>query len=148
MCIYWPLDFDIDLVKKKTSENPVFYVQYAHARVRGVFREVKERYGIDADKEDLVPYVKHLSSQEDLGLMKRCLYLKDVYEGVLNTFSPHLITYALLDLAKDFHHYYNHHRVMVEDKNTMLSRLALFKGVEITLKTAFEILGINAPERM
>lgn len=143
-----PLDFDIDLVKKKTSENPVFYVQYAHARVRGVFREVKERYGIDADKEDLVPYVKHLSSQEDLGLMKRCLYLKDVYEGVLNTFSPHLITYALLDLAKDFHHYYNHHRVMVEDKNTMLSRLALFKGVEITLKNAFEILGINAPERM
>ena len=82
-----PLDFDIDLVKKKTSENPVFYVQYAHARVRGVFREVKERYGIDADKEDLVPYVKHLSSQEDLGLMKRCLYLKDVYEGVLSTFS-------------------------------------------------------------
>jgi len=143
-----PLDFDIDLVKKKTSENPVFYVQYAHARVRGVFREVKERYDIDADKEDLVPYVKHLSSQEDLGLMKRCLYLKDVYEGVLSTFSPHLITYALLDLAKDFHHYYNHHRVMVEDKNTMLSRLALFKGVEITLKKAFEILGINAPERM
>jgi len=143
-----PLDFDIDLVKKKTSENPVFYVQYAHARVRGVFREVKERYGIDADKEDLVPYVKHLSSQEDLRLIKRCLYLKDVYEGVLSTFSPHLITYALLDLAKDFHHYYNHHRVMVEDKNTMLSRLALFKGVEITLKNAFEILGINAPERM
>lgn len=143
-----PLDFDIDLVKKKTSENPVFYVQYAHARVRGVFREVKERYGIDAGKEDLVPYVKHLSSQEDLRLIKRCLYLKDVYEGVLSTFSPHLITYALLDLAKDFHHYYNHHRVMVEDKNTMLSRLALFKGVEITLKNAFEILGINAPERM
>ena len=143
-----PLDFDIDLVKKKTSENPVFYVQYAHARVRGVFREVKERYGIDADKEALMPYVKHLSSQEDLRLIKRCLYLKDVYEGVLSTFSPHLITYALLDLAKDFHHYYNHHRVMVEDKNTMLSRLALFKGVEITLKNAFEILGINAPERM
>jgi len=143
-----PLDFDIDLVKKKTSENPVFYVQYAHARVRGVFREVKERYGIDADKEALMPYVKHLSSQEDLRLIKRCLYLKDVYEGVLSTVSPHLITYALLDLAKDFHHYYNHHRVMVEDKNTMLSRLALFKGVEITLKNAFEILGINAPERM
>jgi len=143
-----PLDFDIDLVKKKTSENPVFYVQYAHARVRGVFREVKERYGIDADKEALMPYVKHLSSQEDLRLIKRCLYLKDVYEGVLSTFSPHLITYDLLDLAKDFHHYYNHHRVMVEDKNTMLSRLALFKGVEITLKNAFEILGINAPERM
>ncbi len=143
-----PLDFDIDLVKKNTAENPVFYVQYAHARIRGVFREVKERYGIDADREDLLPYVQELNSREDLRIIKRCLYLRDIYESLLNTFSPHLITYALIDLAKDFHYYYNHHRVMVEDKNTMLSRLALLKGVEITLKTAFEILGIKAPERM
>ncbi len=143
-----PLDFDMDLVKKNTSENPVFYVQYAHARVRGVFREVKERYGIDPDREDLRDYVTHLSSEQDLRLMKRCLYMKDVYEGVLQTFSPHLITYALLELSKDFHHYYNHNRVMVEEKSLMLSRLALFKGVELTLRTAFELLGISAPERM
>ncbi|MCS6957038.1 MAG: arginine--tRNA ligase [Aquificaceae bacterium] len=143
-----PLDFDIDLVKKNTSENPVFYVQYAYARIRGVFREVKERYGIDPDKEDLKPWLKGLSSQEDYKLMKRCLYLKDVYEGVLNSLSPHLITYSLIQLAKDFHYYYNHNRVMVDDRNIMLSRLSLFKGVELTLKTAFEILGIKAPERM
>ncbi len=143
-----PLDFDMDLVKKNTSENPVFYVQYAHARVRGVFREVKERYGIDPDREDLRDYVTHLSSEQDLRLMKRCLYMKDVYEGVLQTFSPHLITYTLLELSKDFHHYYNHNRVMVEEKSLMLSRLALFKGVELTLRTAFELLGISAPERM
>ena len=143
-----PLDFDIDLVKKKSSENPVFYVQYAHARIRGVFREVKERYGIDADSSDLRPYIRELDSQEDIELIKKCLFLKDVYEGVLDSFSPHLITYSLIELAKDFHHYYNHHRVMVEDKKVMLSRLTLFKGVELTLKTAFEILGISAPERM
>ncbi|MCS6998154.1 MAG: arginine--tRNA ligase [Aquificaceae bacterium] len=142
-----PLDFDIDLVKRKTSENPVFYVQYAHARVRGVFREVKERYGLDVE-EDLTPYVEGLNSEEDLKLIKRCLGLRDVYEGVLQNLSPHLITYSLIELAKDFHHYYNHHRVMVEDRNLMLSRLALFKGVEITLKKAFEVLGIKAPERM
>ncbi|MFN3599162.1 MAG: arginine--tRNA ligase, partial [Aquificaceae bacterium] len=143
-----PLDFDIDLVKKKTSENPVFYVQYAYARIRGVIREVKERYHIDADKEDLIPYIEELKTKEDLRLTKRCLYLKDVYQGVLNTLSPHLITYALIDLAKDFHYYYNHNRVMVEDRKVMLSRLALFKGVEITLKSSFEILGIDAQERM
>ncbi|MCX8164572.1 MAG: arginine--tRNA ligase [Aquificaceae bacterium] len=142
-----PLDFDIDLVKKNTSENPVFYVQYAHARIRGVIREVRERYGLDADKEDLTPYAEALSAG-DLGLLKKCLRLKDVYEGVLQSLSPHLIPYSLLDLAKDFHHYYNHHRVMVDDRSLMLSRLALFKGVEITLKTAFDLLGIKAPERM
>lgn len=143
-----PLDFDIDLAKKNTTENPVFYVQYAHARVRGVFREVKERYGVDADTEEISPYVEYLNSDADLSLIKSCLYLKDVYEGVLHSFSPHLIPYALIDLAKDFHHYYNHNRVMVEDKNVMLSRLALLKGVELTLKTALEILGVSAPERM
>ncbi|QID33622.1 arginine--tRNA ligase [Pampinifervens florentissimum] len=142
-----PLDFDIDLVKKNTTENPVFYVQYAHARIRGVFREVKERYGIDPDKEDLRGYL-HGLSEEDLKLIKRCLYMKDTFEAVAKTFSPHLITYSLLELAREFHHYYNHHRVMVEDKNLMLLRLALFKGVEITLRTAFELLGIEAPERM
>jgi len=142
-----PLDFDIDLVKKNTTENPVFYVQYAYARIRGVFREVKERYGIDPDKEDLREYL-HGLSEEDLRLIKKCLYLKDTFEAVAKTFSPHLITYSLLELAKSFHYYYNHHRVMVEDKNLMLLRLALFKGVEITLRTAFELLGIEAPERM
>ncbi|MDW8096190.1 MAG: arginine--tRNA ligase, partial [Aquificaceae bacterium] len=143
-----PLDFDIDLVKRKTSENPVFYVQYAHARIRGVFREVKERYGFDADREDLTPYLNGLTSEEDIKLMKRSLQFKDIYEGVLHSFSPHTITYALLELSKDFHYYYNHNRVMVEDRNLMLSRLALFKGIETTLKTAFNLLGINAPERM
>ncbi len=142
-----PLDFDIDLVKKNTTENPVFYVQYAYARIRGVFREVKERYGIDPDKEDLREYL-HGLSEEDLRLTKKCLYLKDTFEAVAKTFSPHLITYSLLELAKSFHYYYNHHRVMVEDRNLMLLRLALFKGVEITLRTAFELLGIEAPERM
>lgn len=142
-----PLDFDIDLVKKNTTENPVFYVQYAYARIRGVFREVKERYGIDPDKEDLREYL-HGLSEEDLRLTKKCLYLKDTFEAVAKALSPHLITYSLLELAKDFHYYYNHHRVMVEDKSLMLLRLALFKGVEITLRTAFELLGIEAPERM
>lgn len=143
-----PLDFDIDLVKKKTTENPVFYVQYAHARIRGVFREVRERYQIDPDEEELLPHVSKLNSEEDLRIIRRCLHFKDVYGNILNTLSPHLITYNLIDLAKDFHYYYNHNRVMVEDREVMLSRLALFKGVEITLKSSFEILGIEAPERM
>ncbi|WPM31705.1 arginine--tRNA ligase [Hydrogenobacter sp. T-2] len=142
-----PLDFDIDLVKKNTTENPVFYVQYAYARIRGVFREVKERYCIDPDKEDLREYL-HGLSEEDLRLTKKCLYLKDTFEAVAKALSPHLITYSLLELAKDFHYYYNHHRVMVEDRKLMLLRLALFRGVEITLRTAFELLGIEAPERM
>ncbi|MCS7262758.1 MAG: arginine--tRNA ligase [Aquificaceae bacterium] len=143
-----PLDFDMDLVKRNTSENPVFYVQYAYARIRGVFREVRERYGLDPDQTDLTSHVEGLRLEEELKLVKKCLQMKDIYETVLQNLSPHLITYALLELSKDFHFYYNHHRVMVEDTNLMLSRLALLKGVEVTLKTAFDLLGIKAPERM
>ncbi|RMG99444.1 MAG: arginine--tRNA ligase, partial [Aquificota bacterium] len=143
-----PLDFDIDLVKKKSSENPVFYVQYAHARIRGVYREVKARYGIDPDKEDLSPFVEGLSLEEELKLIKRCLLLKDTYEQVAQTLSPHFIVYDLLELAKDFHYYYNHYRIVGEEEKTMRARLSLLKGVELTLKTAFDVLGISAPERM
>lgn len=143
-----PLDFDIELVKRKSSENPVFYVQYAHARIRGVYREVKARYGIDPDSEDLVPFVEGLSLEEELKLIKRCILLKDTYEQTAQTFSPHFIVYDLLELAKDFHYYYNHYRIVGEEEKTMMAKLSLLKGVELTLKTAFEVLGISAPERM
>ncbi|RMH79825.1 MAG: arginine--tRNA ligase [Acidobacteria bacterium] len=143
-----PLDFDLDLVKRNTSENPVFYVQYAHARIRGVFREVLSRYGVDADREELREYVDGLSLEQEIRLMKRCIMLKDTMQVVAESYSPHLITYALIELAKDFHNYYNHHRIMLENRDLMLSRLSLLKGVELSLKTALDILGVRAPDRM
>ncbi|MCI4458432.1 MAG: arginine--tRNA ligase [Thermocrinis sp.] len=143
-----PLDFDIDLVKQNTAENPVFYVQYAHARVRGVFREVRQRFDIDPDKESLTEYISHMKDQQGLELMKKLLFFKDTLKDAVLNLSPHLIVYDLLEIAKLFHNYYNHHRVMVEDKSVMMGRLSLLKGVEIGLKVGLNLIGVNAPERM
>lgn len=143
-----PLDFDIDLVKQNTAENPVFYVQYAHARVMGVFREVRQRFGIDPDKESLTEYTEHMKDQQGLELMKKLLFFKDTLRDAVLSLSPHLIVYDLLEIAKLFHNYYNHYRVMVEDKSLMMGRLSLLKGVEIGLKVGLNLIGVNAPERM
>ncbi len=89
-----------------------------------------------------------LSLEQEIRLMKRCIMLKDTMQVVAESYSPHLITYALIELAKDFHNYYNHHRIMLENRDLMLSRLSLLKGVELSLKTALDILGVRAPERM
>jgi arginyl-tRNA synthetase len=143
-----PLDFDIDLVKQNTAENPVFYVQYAHARVRGVFREARQRFGVDPDRESLTEYTEHMKDQQGLELMKKLLFFKDTLRDAVLSLSPHLIVYDLLEIAKLFHNYYNHHRVMVEDKSLMMGRLSLLKGVEIGLKVGLNLIGVNAPERM
>jgi arginyl-tRNA synthetase len=143
-----PLDFDIDLVKQNTAENPVFYVQYAYARVRGVFREVRQRFGIDPDEESLTEYTKHIKDQQGLELMKKLLFFKDTLKEAVLSLSPHLIVYDLLEIAKLFHNYYNHHRVIVEDRSLMMGRLSLLKGVEIGLKVGLNLIGVNAPERM
>jgi arginyl-tRNA synthetase len=143
-----PLDFDIELIKRKTSENPVFYVQYMHARIMGVFREVHTRYQMDIDKEYLQTFVPFLKESQEIKLIKRVLFLKDNIKEAVLRLHPHIITYELLDLAKDFHSYYNHYRVILEDRNTMLSRIALLKGIELSVKFGLKLMGVGAPDRM
>ncbi len=143
-----PLDFDIDIVKEKTSDNPVFYVQYAHARIMGVTREVKARYGIDVDNENLANYVQFLSQDVETKLMKKCLLFKDVLIDAAENLMPHIITYNLISLAKDFHNYYNHNRVLVDDKNLMKARLALFQGIGKVINYSLKLIGVEAPSRM
>jgi len=143
-----PLDFDVDLVKSNTAENPVFYVQYAHARIRGVFREVGNRFGIDTDNEKLEEWISLLTDSQGMELMKKALFFRDTLEDAALNLTPHIIVYDLLEISKLFHNYYNHHRVIVEDRSVMMGRLALLKGVEITLKAGLNLIGVNAPERM
>ena len=143
-----PLDFDVDAVKEKSSENPVFYVQYAHARICGVFREAKERAGVDPEKEDLEGYLNLLTKEEELKLMKKCLMMKDELKEVTLSRDPHLITYNLTDLASVFHRYYNHNRIINPDRELMLARLALLKGIRETLALSLKLIGVSAPERM
>ncbi len=143
-----PLDFDIDLIKKKTSENPVFYVQYMHARIMGVFREVNARFNMQIDRKELHNYVSFLKENQEIRLIKKVLLLKDHIKEAVLRLHPHIITYELLDLAKEFHNYYNHYRVILEDKNLMFARIALLKGIEISVKFALKLMGVSAPDRM
>ena len=143
-----PLDFDVDVVKEKSSDNPVFYVQYAHARISGVFREVKERLGLDPEKEDFSKFLDHLEEDIELKLMKKSLMMKDELIEVTLRRDPHLITYLLIDLAGLFHYYYNHYRIIGSEEGVMKGRLALLKGVRTAIGLSLKLIGVSAPERM
>ena len=143
-----PLDFDVDMVKEKSSENPVFYVQYAHARIAGVFREARERFGLDPEEEDLSGFLAHLNEDAEIRLMKKTLIMKDELVDITLRRDPHMITYLLMDMAGLFHHYYNHHRIIGSEENIMKGRLALLKGIRTTLRLSLKLIGVSAPERM
>lgn len=143
-----PLDFDVDLVKEKSSENPVFYVQYAHARISGVFREFRERFGKDPEEADLKGYLDRLTEDQEVRLIKKSLMLKDELIEITLTREPHVITYLLMDLASVFHNYYNHYRVIGGPEDIMLGRLALLKGIRTALRVGLKLIGVSAPESM
>ncbi|MDQ7083386.1 MAG: arginine--tRNA ligase [Aquificota bacterium] len=143
-----PLDFDADLVKEKSSENPVFYVQYAHARISGVFREFRERFRKDPEAMDLKGYLENLVEDPEMGLIRKTLLLKDELKEITLSRDPHLLTYFLMDLSSLFHNYYNHHRVIGAPEEVMLGRLALLKGVRTALRVGLKLIGVSAPERM
>jgi len=141
-----PLDFDVDKVKEKNSENPVFYVQYAHARISGIFREVRERFGIDPSAEDLSPFLDSLKEEIELRLMKKTLTMKDELIDLTLRRDPHLVTYLLMDLSKLLHYYYNHYRIIGSEN--MKAKIALLKGVRTGLRLGLKLIGVSAPERM
>ena len=141
------LDFDVDLAKSQTEENPVFYVQYAHARISSIFRTARER-GIplppDFGKVDLTP----LTLKEEMGLIKKALQFPDLIEGMARSLEPHRLTYYLQELAGAFHSYYNHYRVLVEDEGLRRARAALAKGVQVVIREGLRLLGVDAPHTM
>jgi len=143
-----PLEFDVELVKEKSSDNPVFYVQYAHARISGVFREFRERFGKEVQNEDLMEFLVFLKETDELTLLKKALLLKDELIDATLKRDPHLVTYALLDLASSFHRFYNRYRVVTSEEQTMFGRLALLKVIKESLKVGLKLIGVSAPERM
>jgi len=142
-----PLEFDIDKAKEESSENPVFYVQYAHARISGIFREVLNRKGFDAEVEfEFNPEL--LNSETELELIKHLASLRDELISIAQSREIHLLPNLAVELVKRFHYYYNHYRVMVDDEELMKARLALLKAVRTALRLIFHFIGISAPERM
>ncbi|MGD0795675.1 MAG: arginine--tRNA ligase [Dehalococcoidales bacterium] len=137
------MDFDMELAKKQSADNPVYYVQYAHARIASILRLAKERgvENIDGD-------VSLLATEPELTLIRRMLLLPEIVETVAQTLEPHHLTYYAQDLATVFHAFYKECRVVTEDKALTGARLKLVKAAKIVLGRTLNLMGMTAPDSM
>ena len=140
------LDFDIDLAKKQTDENTVFYVQYAHARICNVI-EFAKTSGIKEPELDTVNYAL-LASPEEAGLMRKIACFADTLQHAALNYDPHLVPKYIEELAQLYHSFYARHRVVSEDKELSAARLALCLGTRNIIRAGLEILGVTAPAKM
>jgi arginyl-tRNA synthetase len=137
------LDFDLDLAKSQSNENPVYYIQYAHARVCSVH----EQWGGAEDilrSADVAP----LAAEPENALLQRLMDYPEVVENAARDLAPHLIAFYLKELAGEFHSYYNATRVLVDAEPVKLARLALVTAVRQVLRNGLDLLGVSAPEKM
>ena len=140
------LEFDLDLAKEQSSENPVYYVQYAHARACSLFRQAAEE-GESLDGLDEPP-PGVLVLAEERQLMKNLLEWPDVVRTAAERLEPHHVTFGLIALAKQFHAYYNRNRILGQGDGLTRARLCLAKCVQVVLRNGLNLLGVSAPEKM
>ena len=140
------LDFDLELAKKATSENPVFYVQYAHARICSIYRELEER-GITLPGIDEFD-VSQITDQSEINLVKAISRLPEEVAKSADEFAPHRIAYYATELAEAFHSFYNSQRILGVEEPVMKTRILLMQAAKITLKNVLGLLGVSAPEKM
>ncbi|MGH7276301.1 MAG: arginine--tRNA ligase [Candidatus Rokuibacteriota bacterium] len=141
-----PLEFDLAVATRQSTENPVYYVQYAHARIRSIGKQMAEQ-GIappPLEATDLTP----LREPEELALIKRLLQYPEIVRGAARALEPHRLAYWLQELAGAFHPYYKNHRVIQDDRRLMFARLALCAAVGRVIRNGLGLLGVSAPESM
>jgi len=137
------MDFDMELAKKQSADNPVYYVQYAHARIASILRLAKER-GIDYARGD----VSLLTTEPELTLIRRMILLPEILELVASTLEPHHLPYYAQDLATVFHSFYKQCRVVSKNQELTWARLKLVKAAQIVLARTLRLMGMAAPESM
>ncbi len=141
-----PLDFDLELAKKKSNDNPVYYVQYVHARISSIIRNAAER-GFDE-----IPYdadaVSRLVTPEEIALIRAMAGYPEVVKTSAEFMEPHRITFYLINLASAFHTYYNKHRVLSDDRVLTRGRLYLVTAVKQVIRNGLALLGVTSPEKM
>lgn len=141
------LDFDLDLAKSQTKDNPLYYIQYAHARICGVFETLKKE-GRKLNQDLGLDNLDLLNLDKEIEIQKMLLQYPEVISRAAEHSEPHLICYYLKDLSGLFHSYYNSERFLVDNDKLMNSRLFLLKGTKQVISNGLEILGIAAPESM
>ena len=137
------LDFDLDLAKDQSKDNPLYYIQYAHARICSVLKKSNAQI-MDLERTDLTL----LDTEKEIEIQKTLNQYPALIERAAKSSEPHLLCYYLKDLSGLFHSYYNSEKFIIEDKKLMASRLFLLKGVKQVLVNGLSILGIKAPEEM
>jgi arginyl-tRNA synthetase len=137
------MDFDLELAKKQSQDNPVYYVQYAHARISSILRLAKEK-GIDYRDGN----VSLLVSEPELTLIRKILKVAEIIETIVQTSEPHHLTYYAQDLATNFHSFYKQCRVVTDDENITKARLKLVESTNIVLAKTLHLMGITAPDKM
>lgn len=139
--------FDVDLALSQSEENPVYYVQYAHARICSVFRQLQEK-GHTHDRELGERNVARLTEPHEKALIRRVTYYPELLETAASTLEPHQLAHYLRDLAGDFHTYYNAHQFIVDDVGLRNARLNLVAATRQVLENGLKLLGVSAPEKM
>jgi len=138
-----PLDFDLELAKKQTNDNPVYYVQYVHARISSILKKaLQENIG------DTCHSLSHLNTAADLRLIKALTEFPETVSASAIRLEPHRVAYYLTHLASLFHTYYNQNRVLSDDKSLTRARLYLIKAVQTVIRNGLTLLGVSAPESM
>ncbi len=140
------LDFDLEVAKRQSNENPVYYVQYAHARICSIIKMAAERNITLPSYLDIDPAL--LKEPEELALIKMMSKYPEMIEGAIRSLEPHRITFYLNEIAGIFHGYYNKNKVISDDNNLTAARLFFVKTIRVILKNALTILGVTAPEKM
>jgi arginyl-tRNA synthetase len=137
------MDFDIELAKRQSADNPVYYIQYAHARIASILRLAKEKR-IDYSQGD----VFLLTSEPELTLIRRLILLPEIIDRVATALEPHHLPYYAYDLATTFHSFYKQCRVVSKDEALAKARLKLVRATQIVLAKVLQLMGMTAPESM
>ena len=140
------LDFDLELAKKKTNDNPVYYVQYVHARISSIVRKAQERGISEIVWNDAA--ISRLNEPEEIQLIKIMARYPEIVRCSAEYMEPHRITYYLMNLASAFHAYYNKHRVLTDEAELTIGRLYLVIAVKKIIRNGLSLLGVSAPEKM
>ncbi|HSM68876.1 MAG TPA: DALR anticodon-binding domain-containing protein, partial [Xanthomonadales bacterium] len=141
------LDFDLDLAKSRSNENPVYYIQYAHARICSVFRNLEQ---MDMRHNPAIGEValEQLTEAHELALMRTLSRFPEVIESSARARAPHAVAHYLHALATEFHAYYNAHQFLVDDENLRNARLNLVLATRRVLGAGLGLLGVSTPEEM
>ena len=140
------LEFDLDLATQQTQENPVYYMQYGHARLASISRKAGEK-GVDRGELSSAP-LELLVEPEEHNLLKAMAAWPELVESAAMGLEPHRVIFFMQDLAGQFHSYYNKHRIIGENKELSRARLWLAEGIRVILRNGLNLIGVNAPESM